>query len=136
MLDIKKTINYIYLLVGGVEQGQTLYTAAENEALEEIGVQIKNPVLIEKQPFISDWYKLEKQGIVLNDQIKKHMKYLRGQKIYFMKAEFDKIDKKYYGRDNDAMTLKVISKSKLIQEFKKYYDKSVSLHRIKIVGML
>jgi len=135
MVGFQKNNNLYLPAGGGVEKGQTLYTAAENEALEELGVQIKNPVLIDKKPFLSDWYKLQAQGVELNSQIKERMKELRGQKIYFVKAEYVKVDKKYYGRDNDAMKPVLMTKQRLIKEFKKN-NWRVSKHRIKIVGML
>lgn len=118
---------------GGVEKGQTLETASVIECLEELGVRIKNPTLITKKTFKVDWYKLK--PAYLSDKIKKRMEEFRGSEIYFMKAEFDKIDKRYYGRDDDAMQPVVISKKKLIKELSKsQWD--VSNHRVKIVRML
>lgn len=121
---------------GGVEKGQTLYTAAETEALEEIGVQIKNPTLIVKDPFLIDWYELEKKGVILDDKIKGRMDTLRGQKIYFMKAEFDKVNMKYYGKGGDSMKPVIMTKERFIIELKKQDKWLVTKHRIKLIGML
>jgi 8-oxo-dGTP pyrophosphatase MutT (NUDIX family) len=120
---------------GGVEKGQSLEQAATMECLEELGIRIKNPRLITKETYKVDWYKIQAKGTPLSDKIKGRMKTWRGQEIHFMKAEFDKIDKKYYNRDNDSMIPVVITKQKLIQELGKHHW-DVSKFRKKIVGML
>jgi len=119
---------------GGVERGQTLETAAKMECLEELGIKIKNPVLITKETYKVDWYKLQQQGVKLTGKIPERMKEFRGSEIHFMKAEYDGIDKKYYGRDNDAMKPVVVTKKQLIKKIENQWD--VSKFRVKIVRML
>ena len=74
-------------------------------------------------------------GVELDVKIKERMKYFRGQEIHFMKAEYDGINKKYYGRDNDAMKPFILTKQKLIQELRKN-SWAVNRNREKIVRML
>jgi len=131
-----QTYNKMYMPAGGgVEKGQTLEQAAIREALEELGVKIKNPTLITKETYKVDWYQLQSKGILLSDKIKERMKYFKGQIIYFMKADYVGIDKKYYGIDYDSMKPVVITKQKLIQEFSKA-NWDVNKFRQKIVKML
>ena len=120
---------------GGVEKGQSLEDAAKMESLEELGVEIKNPVLITKDTYEVDWHTMFAAGIPMTSKIKERMKYFRGQKIHFMKAEYVGINKKYYGRDNDAMKPVVITKQKLIKELRKN-SWTVNRNREKIVRML
>jgi len=120
---------------GGVEKGQTLYTAAEEECLEELGVKIKNPTLIVKDPYRVDWYKLTQQGVNIGEKQKNRMKDYRGQEIYFLKAYFDRVDMSKYEHGNSSMKPVVISKERLIKELKKN-NLPISRHRIKIIGML
>ena len=109
---------------GGVEKGQSLGDAAINECLEEIAVRIKNVKLISKIPVRVDWYELRDRGVQLTPKILDRMRKFRGSEIYFMKAEFDKVDKSLYNKDKDAMTPAVITKQKFISELKK--DKEMS----------
>ena len=107
---------------GGVEKGQSLGDAAINECLEEIAVRIKNVKLISKIPVRVDWYELRDRGVQLTPKILDRMRKFRGSEIYFMKAEFDKVDKSLYNKD--AMIPSVITKQKFISELKK--DKEMS----------
>lgn len=133
IIGFRKNSNDKYLPPGGgIEKGQTLEQAATMECLEELGIRIKNPVLITKETYKVDWYKMQAKGIELSDKIKNRMKTWKGQELHFMKADFDRVDKQYYGRDNDAMIPVVVSKQKLLQELSKN-KWEVSKHRIKIV---
>jgi len=120
---------------GGVERGQSLEEAARIESLEELGIKIKNPVLITNKTYKVDWHAMFAAGVELDVKIKGRMKYFRGQEIHFMKAEYDGINKKYYGRDNDAMKPFILTKQKLIQELRKN-SWAVNRNREKIVRML
>ncbi len=120
---------------GGVEVGQNLEEASKMEAFEELGVRIKNVKLITKETFKVDWYRLQSQGIELTDKIRNRMKIYRGQEIHFLKADFDGIDKKYYGQGRDSMVPTVMSKQQLIKELKND-NWDVSVFRIKLVKML
>lgn len=120
---------------GGVEKGQTIYTAAQEECLEELGVRIKNISLITKKTFKVDWYKLTQQGIDIGPKQTKRMKDFRGQQIHFLKAEFDRIDKSKYERGNDIMKPVLMSKERLIKELQKN-KWEITKHRIEIVRSL
>lgn len=135
IVGYKKLRNLYQSPGGGIEKGQTLYSAAESECLEELGVQIKNPKLIIKESYKIDWYALQNQGIKLEEKIKQRMKFYRGQEIYFLKAEFDKIDKRKYETGNDKMIPIIMTKEKFIKELQKN-DWPINKHRIKLVGML
>ena len=90
---------------GGVEEGQTLKTAAENECLEELGARIKNWKAIPGATFNWDYYKHTPEEARNHPKMKERMKIYRGIKIHFSRADFDAWDKSLYGRDADAKML-------------------------------
>jgi 8-oxo-dGTP pyrophosphatase MutT (NUDIX family) len=122
---------------GGVERGQNLITAAQNEALEEAGVKIKNVKLISKENYYEDWYKLVAEGQPITKKDRMRMREFRGIKHHYLKADFDGYDDKLLGADNDALKkLKFISKQELIRAYQKQakvFDPPQYEFRIKMI---
>lgn len=121
---------------GGIETGQTMEQAAINECLEEIAVKINDPILINKKPYRVDWYELDKKGLELNPKVRERMKKYRGSEIYFMKADYDKVDKSRYGRAKDKMKPVVMTKERFIKELSKDDKMVINKFRIEMLRTL
>jgi 8-oxo-dGTP pyrophosphatase MutT (NUDIX family) len=130
----------IHVPGGGIEPGQNLITASKNEALEEAGVKIKNIKLATRENYYEDWYKLEEEGQPITKKDKARMKYFRGIKHHYIKADFDGFDDSRLGADNDALKrVKFITKQELIKAYEnqgKKFDPPQYAFRIKVVKSL
>jgi 8-oxo-dGTP pyrophosphatase MutT (NUDIX family) len=100
---------------GGIEN-KTPEKAAEIECLEELGVLIDKPKYITKKSFKIDWTNLK--GTV-PAKMAERMREYRGVEIYFMYGYFKKIDRRFYGRDEDAMVPKIMTVDQLRKEYMK-----------------
>lgn len=125
---------------GGIEKGQTLITAAKNECLEEAGIKIKNVKLVLKDPYYEDWQKIVDSGGTSTKKNMERMSRYRGLKIYYVKADYDGIDKSLLGADNDALKKRgFVSKQELIKAFQKQskdFDPEQYAYRIKVIKLL
>lgn len=124
---------------GGIEKGQSMAVAAKLECLEEIAVRIENPVLITKETFKVDWYKILAAGGPLGDKSRKRMRKYRGQEIHSMKADFVEIDRSNWGgRDGEKMMPVAMTRSKFINELRKQsqYASQLNAYRIRVIRQL
>jgi len=124
---------------GGVEKGQSLESAAKMECLEEIAVRIANPVLISKETFKVDWYKIVAAGGPLGDKSRKRMRKYRGQEIHSMKADFVEIDKRYWGgEDGERMTPVAMRRNKLINTLRSNnpHASQLNAYRIRMIKLI
>jgi len=119
---------------GGVEKNQDIYSAAENECLEELGIQIDNISLISKKPFIIRYDEYGNMDVI-SDKLRDRMKKFIGQHVYFLKGDFVKIDKRLYGRDNDILKPMVVTKQRAIELFKKNKHK-ITTHRVQAINKI
>jgi len=125
---------------GGVEQGQNLITASKQEALEEAGAVITNIKLATKENYYEDWYKITGEGGEVTKKDRMRMKYFRGIKHHYMKADFVKFDKSILGSEGDALKrIKFVSKQELIRAYEKQgkvFDPPQYAFRIKVIKSL
>jgi len=125
---------------GGIEPGQDVFTAATNECLEEVGVKIKNIKLITKENYYEDWYKLDAEGYEVTKKDRERMKFFRGIKHHYVKADYDGIDTSLFGSANDALKrIFFVSKEELIKAYEgqgKVFDPLQYAFRIKMVKKL
>jgi 8-oxo-dGTP pyrophosphatase MutT (NUDIX family) len=130
----------IHVPGGGIEPGQNLISAAKNEALEEAGVKIKNIRLATNKNYYEDWYKLDSEGQPITKKDRMRMKYFRGIKHHYIRADFDGYDDRLLGRDLDALKkIKFISKQELIKAYEnqaKKFDPPQYAFRIQVVKSL
>jgi len=127
---------------GGIEKGESLEKTAEKECLEELGIKIKNPKLMSKKTMKVDWYEAKKRGVNLPQKSQDRMLIYRGTEIYFMKAEFEKVDMRYYGKDKDQMKPKIVTIDQMKKDFKQrsstgdYVFRKMALFRVNLLDQL
>lgn len=96
---------YIAFPGGGVDKNENWEEAVKRETLEEIGIQIKNIEHLNER-LIIDWNEIFDGKIPKN--IYKGDKF-NGMISEFYVAQFDKYNKKIWGKEDDKMKLKIIS---------------------------
>jgi len=102
---------------GGVEDRETLEQAAERECLEELAIQTTNVQLISPKPFVIRYD--EYGNVDMSDKLRSRMDKYVGQHVFFLSAEFVKVDKRLYGKDDDPLRPVVVDKQRAITLMKK-----------------
>jgi 8-oxo-dGTP pyrophosphatase MutT (NUDIX family) len=121
------TKSYFNFPGGGIEQGNTPEETVRKECLEEVGIKVKNIQKIDMEPFIQT-HQQAFQKKTTSDRINQRGQQYSGYHTTFYVANYDKIDKRLYGSDDDEMIYKFVPFKEainiMVEQSKNFEDKS------------
>lgn len=115
----KQGVYYQALPGGGINEDETVEDGARREALEEIGVAVKNIQTL-RPPITINWeeiYGKDVPPIIYKREF--YDQFPNGFVSHFMYAEFDKIDTSLWGTEDDKYERLVLPIDEVIEIWKK-----------------
>jgi len=116
------TKQYYGLPGGGIETGDKTTETVQKECMEELGIKVKNIKQIKLQPFIQ-LHKEAFQKKTGSEKIDSRGQEYSGYHTTYYVADYDKIDKSQYGKDDDEMKYQLFSYDEALKILK---DQSIN----------